>query len=254
MDRLENRQVSKLFLGTKFWGLVRWSLIRHKYFLPVFSIVQMFLAIAIVYGFALMMPVMDYESSVYLSSGALTIGIIAVGCVLAPQIVSESKQNGIFKYQRSLPVARSHIIIADLIIWSVAALPGIIMSCIAGVLRFDVSVRLNLLSGFIILIVLIAMILIGFSIAYLLPPTIMSLVTQLIMLCALLFSPITYPAERLPQWTVHFYQIFPFVPISNLIRSTLFNLQAFYIVDLIIVIAWAVGAYIVAFKTLSKKE
>lgn len=254
MDDLKQKQVLQSSSIVKFWGLVRWSLIRHKYYLPIFSIVQIILAVAIVYGFALMTPVMDYESSVYLSSGALTLGIIAVGCVLAPQIVSESKQNGILGYQRSLPVARSHIIIADLIIWSIAALPGIIMSIIAGILRFDVPINISLFSLVTILVVLVSMILMGFSIAYLLPPNMVSLATQLIMLFALLFSPITYPADRLPEWTLLIYQSFPFVPISNLIRATLFDLRPFYILDLIIVLAWAAAAYLLALKALSRKD
>lgn len=237
-----------------FIGLLRWSLLRHKYFLPVFSIIQVFLAVSIVYGFAFINPAIDYEASIYLSSGALTLGIIAVGCVLAPQIVNDAKQNGIFKYQRTLPVPRSFILFADIIIWSISALPGIIMSCIAGAFRFDIDININLASCLIILVVLVSMIIIGFSIAYLLPSNVVTLITQVIMLSALLFSPITYPADRLPEWTEYIYQFLPFVPVSNLIRSTLFDIQQFNIVDLIVVLIWGVVAYMLALKVLSRRD
>ena len=105
---------SRYFL--QLWGLIQWSLVRHKYLIPTFSIVQALFAFAIVYGLALIIPEIDPVSAVYLSSGALTLGIIAVGCVLAPQIVSESKQNGLFQYQRTLPVSRKSILLADIII------------------------------------------------------------------------------------------------------------------------------------------
>lgn len=61
------------------WGLVRWSLTRHKCPLPAFTAVQALFAVAIVYGLALMIPDVDQEAARYLSSGAWTLGIIAVG-------------------------------------------------------------------------------------------------------------------------------------------------------------------------------
>lgn len=84
----------------KLKGVIQWSLVRHKYLVPAFSIAQAAFAIAIIYGMALFIPELDATSIIYLSSGALTLGIIAVGCVLAPQIVSEAKQNGIFEFQK----------------------------------------------------------------------------------------------------------------------------------------------------------
>ena len=81
----------------KLWGIIHWSLIRHKYLIPTFSIVQGIFAVAIICGMALLIPEIDEVTAVYLSSGALTLDIIAIGCVLAPQIVNESKQNGVFK-------------------------------------------------------------------------------------------------------------------------------------------------------------
>lgn len=127
----------------KFWGLIRWSLIRHKYLLPTFSLVQVAFAFAIVYGLVFLIPDIDNVTTIYLSSGAITLGIIAVGCVLAPQIISNSKQNGILQYQRTLPVPRSHILLADIIIWSIASLPGIIMGCMASIFRFGIHIYIS---------------------------------------------------------------------------------------------------------------
>ncbi|MGG7017779.1 UNVERIFIED_CONTAM: ABC transporter permease, partial [Pseudomonas aeruginosa] len=72
--------------------LVGWSLLRHKYLLPVFTLTQVFLSLAIVYGLALLIPDVNNQTAIYLSSGATTLGIIAVGRVLAAQIVSTAKQ------------------------------------------------------------------------------------------------------------------------------------------------------------------
>ncbi|MFU0827872.1 MAG: ABC2-membrane domain-containing protein [Lachnoclostridium sp.] len=238
----------------KLWGLIRWSLIRHKYLIPTFSIVQAVFAVAIVCGLSLLIPNIDMNSTVYLSSGALTLGIIAVGCVLAPQIASESKQNGLYEYQRTLPVARCSILVADIIIWTIASLPGVVMSCIAAVLRFGVYIHISPLSIFLILMAQISMICIGFSIAYWLPPNAMALTTQIIMIGGLLFSPITYPAERLPGWLIYVYQALPFVPVSNLLRSSLFRLGEVSILDIFVVFLWMILAVTTALGALAKRR
>lgn len=68
---------------------------------------QLLLSLAIVYGLTFLIPTMDDTTAVYLSSGAIVLGIIAVGGVLSAQIVSTAKQNGIVSYQRTLPVSDS---------------------------------------------------------------------------------------------------------------------------------------------------
>ncbi|MHC9532266.1 ABC transporter permease [Dellaglioa sp. L3N] len=237
----------------KFSGLIWWSLIRYKFLLPTFSLTQVVLALAIVYGLALLMPELTYQDSIYLSSGAITIGIIAVGCVLAAQIVGTAKKDGIIAYQKTLPVERAGIIFADVIIWSLASLPGIIMSCIAAVMRFHVVLYVNPISIIVIILSQFTMILIGFSLAYWLSINIMALVTQLIMIGGLLFSPITYPATRLPDWIEGFYNFLPFVPTGNLIRSTLFHFGVFSYLNLVTIIAWALIAFGLSLFALTKR-
>lgn len=240
--------------GIKLWGVICWSMVRHKYLIPTFSIVQAAFAVAIVCGLALLIPQINKEEAVYLSSGALTLGIIAVGCVLAPQIVSDSKQNGLFEYQRTLPVSRSSILLADIMIWGIASLPGIIMGCIASVFRFHIDIQVTFLGVGVILIAQMTMICIGIAIAYWLPPNVMALATQIIMIGGLLFSPITYPAERLPEWAAYFYEVMPFVPVSNLIRCTFFHTENFSILNLSVIIIWGVLAFTLAIKALVRRR
>ncbi len=237
----------------KFWGLVWWSLIRHKILLPTFSIVQVVLSLAVVYGLALLIPNIKHDEAIYLSSGAITICIIAVGCVLASQIISTAKQTGIVQYQKTLPVKRAEIIIADAIIWEVAAIPGIAMSFLASYVRFNITLNITLLSILIILLSQLTMVLIGFSIAYWFSTNTVALVTQMIMIGGLLFSPITYPANRLPGWLSMIHQWLPFVPTGNLIRATFFGSSGFPFFDLFVVISWAVSAFLLSLIALTKR-
>jgi ABC-2 type transport system permease protein len=249
---IENLSRSSLF--SQLGALVKWSLLRHKTLLPVFTVMQAVLSFAIVYGLALLIPDIDYSTSVYLSSGAATIGIIAVGCVLAAQIVNTAKQEGVVQYQKTLPVRRVNILLADFFIWGAASLPGIIMSFLASYIRFGITLRISL-SGFVLLLLTqTAMISIGFAVAYWLSPNAVGLVTQIIMIGGLLFSPITYPAERLPEWIQYIYNVLPFVPTSNLIRSSFFEIGEVLYRDVLVVLFWTAAMCGLSLWALSRRD
>ncbi len=235
-------------------GLIRWSLLRHKHLLVVFSFTQIVLSLAIVYGLALMLPNLDGESTIYLSSGSITLGIIAVGCVLSGQIVNTAKLEGIIYYQKTLPVYRLNIILADIIIWGFASIPGIFMSSIAAIFRFRLNIDVSIQSLLVIVLVQISMICIGFAIAYWFSANTVALVTQIIMIGGLLFSPILYPTDRLPNWTKIIYENLPFVPASKLIRSTLFNNGSVSIREVIVVSIWGIVTLLLSLIALSRRE
>ena len=237
-----------------FLGVIKWSVIRHKYLIPAFTVIQMILAVAIVYGLSQFLSYVDDISVLYLSSGAVALGIIAVGCVLAPQIVSEARQNGILKYQRTLPVSRISILLADIIIWGLTALPGIVMSIIASMLRFQVSPHISLSGISALIISLVSLICIGFCIAYWLPPTTVSLVTQLIMFGGLLFSPIVFPESRLPEWSRYVYKALPFVSISKMIRTEIFQAITMSAEDVITVVLWGILTFVLALVALGRRQ
>ena len=237
-----------------FIGVLRWSLIRHKYIIPLFTILQIVLSLAIIFGLALLMGDIDETSSVYLATGAVSIGIIAVGSTLCSQVVSESKTNGIFDYQRSLPISRIHIILADMFIWGVATLPGITVSLLVSSIRFNLDLSISLLGIITLILFLVTTISIGFAVAYFLPPSAVSMVAQLIIILNLLFSPITFPASRLPEWIVSIFNVLPFVPGTDAIRSLFFNVGEFQISDLFILIIWSIICFALSLYAMMRRN
>jgi len=83
--------------------LIRWSLIRNAINAPLFAVVQALFAFALLYGISVFMPHLDRNSAEYLASGTVTVTLISMGCIIAPQIIVTTKTNGMFDYQRSLP-------------------------------------------------------------------------------------------------------------------------------------------------------
>lgn len=233
---------------------ISWNYLRHRNLLLVFAVIQLIEAFAIVYGMSLWVSNETRETVYYLASGSLTLIIITVACVLAPQIINDSKQTGLFQYQRTLPVRRSVILISDIILWIGAAIPGILASIIAGILKFQVPFTVSFKSVLTLILVTLCLVLLGFSIAYWFSPNVMSMVTQLIMIFGLLFSPITYPAERLPEWLTDIYRFLPFVPASNLIRGELYQYGTVSIIDYIVVIIWFASMLSLTLVALNKQN
>ncbi|AOQ20029.1 ABC transporter permease [Streptococcus agalactiae] len=239
---------------SKFGGLVKWSLLRHKFYIPVFVVVQIILSFAVIYGFLFITNATNQAEKFYLSTGAMAINVIAVTCVLAPQIISEAKQNGIYDYQKTLPVSRIEILMSDLLIWGLLCLPGILSSILISKFGFGLEVSIGLNSTLSVLLIIFSLLSVGFAIAYILPPNLVSLVTQLIMIGGLLFSPILYAADRLPSWMITLYDYLPFVPSSQIIRSSIFQLENVSIQNFIVLITWSCLGFILSLTILSRRK
>lgn len=239
---------------SKFLGLMTWSLLRHRFYIPVFIGVQVLLSLAIMYGLRWLTDVKDPLSQSYLSTGALTMSLIAVACVLAPQVVSEAKQNGIYDYQKTLPVSRAGIWFSDLLIWGLLCLPGVLSSLVMSVFGFGMELSFGPIAWLVLVLVLVALLSVGFAIAYVFPVNLVSLMTQLMMLGGLMFSPILFPAERLPSWTVPIYQVLPFVPSSQLIRATFFQLEKVAPYQVLVLAFWAIAGFFLSLTTLTRRK
>lgn len=201
--------------------LLRWAAIRQRYLLPLVLIIQIFLSVGIVIGFAFLLPTVDPATALYLATGAPTLGLITIGMVMAPQLVATAKTEGTFTYNQTLPVPRTAVLAADLTTWLVVGAPGLVLGLLVAVLRFDLTLRVSWLVVPAMLLVALTNTAVGFAIAYATPPSVTSLITQMIVFISLMFSPINFPADRLPQWLQAVHQVLPFQYMAEAVRDSL---------------------------------
>jgi ABC-2 type transport system permease protein len=171
--------------------MVRWQGLRFKTVLPFAVVGQFFTGIGTVIGLGYMMPNIDPDSAMFLVTGAPTLTLITLGLVLVPQMVSQAKADGIFDYLWSLPMPRLAFLAADLTIWLVATLPGVILSLVVGSARYDFQLDLDPLAAPAFVLVVLTATNVGYAIAHLSPkPELVGVLTNLIIFCLFLFSPI----------------------------------------------------------------
>lgn len=234
--------------------LTQWQLRRQSASLPILVVVQALLAVGTVLGFGIIMGDLSGTAALFLATGAPTVTLITVGLVMAPQMLSQAKTEGSAAWMMTLPVPRLAFLAADLTVWTLVALPGTLLALLAGVLRFGVDLSIAPWALPAAVLVSLTAAAVGYAMAAVLPPTVAQLMTQLLIFAILLFSPISFPAERLPDWLAGVHRVLPIEPMAELMRSALAQ-DAFTIpvASLAVLLAWCAGAVLLAALALRRR-
>lgn len=201
--------------------MVQWQLRRMTEAIPLLIVLQIMLALATVAGYGLLVGPTERTAELYLATGASTTSLITIGLVLVPQLLSRSRIEGSLNWLRTLPVPREIFLFSDLAIWSVFALPGLAVGIIAGAIRFEVSITPTLWLIPIALLVSLTAASIGYALTLVLSPTVAQLASQILVFVILLFTPISFAADRMPEWAQQVHEWFPLQPMAEAMRSAL---------------------------------
>jgi len=203
--------------------LLQWQLRRSLPYIPLLVVVQVALAVATVVGYGLLVGTPSPDVALYLATGAPTITLITVGLVMTPQMLAQAKTEGSLDWMRTLPVPRWTFLASDLLMWTLIALPGMVLGVVAGVLRFNVNLSIAPWVVLAALLVSLTSASVGYAMASVLPPMLAQLLTQVLIFVVLLFSPVSYPASRMPEWLQTAHQFLPIEPMAQLVRAGLAN-------------------------------
>ena len=201
--------------------LVQWQARRLKGFLPLAIVVQGLFAFGIVAGYPLLFPQIDQTTILYLATGAPAITLLAMGLVAVPQMVAQARTEGSLDYMRSLPIPRVVYLLADLSIWVVIVIPGVVFAVAVAALRFGLQLDVSPLVVPAMALVVLTAASVGYALAALLPPMVAQMLTQVLVVFILMFSPLNFPAERLPSWLAAIHSVLPIEAMGEIVRGTL---------------------------------
>lgn len=201
--------------------LIQWNLRRSSTYLPLMVVVQVLLAVATIIGFGFLAGDLTPETALFLATGSPTITLVMVGLVMTPQVVADAKREGSIDWMHTLPVPRAIFLLADLTMWTLVALPGLVLAVLAGVWRYDLQLSPAPWLVVAVLVVSLTAASVGYALAVLLPPQLAMLVSQLLVFTILLFTPVSFPAERMPAWMQQLHQYLPFEPMAQVVRGGL---------------------------------
>ncbi len=234
--------------------LVQWRFRRTAAALPLIVVVQAAFALGVVLGFPLLLPSLDTESVLYLTTGAPAIALISLGLVGVPQDVSQAKVDGSLDFVRSLPVPRIGVLLADLTVWLSAALPGMAVAVLAGALRFDLALHPSLLAVPIVLLVALTSSAVGYAIAIACSPATAGMISQVFAVLVLMFSPLAFPSDRLPGWLAAVHDLLPIQAMGDLVRSALTGSSAGAMTRPIsMLVGWAAASVALAWAMMARR-
>ncbi|GAA1132537.1 ABC transporter permease [Citricoccus alkalitolerans] len=247
---------AQVSLWVAFLAMMRWSLASIGSMLPLIVVIQAMLAAGIVIGFGFLIPEITAESALFLSSGAPTILLLTIGLVIVPQGVARARASGALDYQRALPVSRPLVLTVDLVVWTLIALPGVVIGLFVAWLRYDLTYSFDwpllLLASVLVTTMATA---VGYAIAVTLPPMLAQLASQVLVFFVLLFSPITFPASQLPDWFQALHAVLPIQPAADLMRAGIASdTYAADGRDLLVLALWTVIGLLVTTRALVRRK
>jgi len=239
----------------QFGLLVAWQARRMSGLVPLLVLVQGLLAVTTVFGYGLLIGTPPPAAAAYLATGAPTVTLIMVGLVMAPQAVAQAKTEGSLAWMRTLPVPRGVFLAADLALYTLIALPGTLLGVGAGAWRFHVALSISPWIVLAVPLVSLVAAAVGYSAALLLAPPLAQLLSQVLVFVSLLFSPISFPAERLPGWLATVHQWLPIEPLADLMRAVLMSGQfAMPVRSGVVLAVWTLAALMGASAVLRRRN
>lgn len=195
--------------------------IKNAGFLIFMALIQILISIGIVIGFTYLLPTPDTQSILYLATGAPTIILIFTGLVILPQQVGTSKTDGFMEFMRTWPVNRSAILTADTTIWLLLTIPGIIIASVIAHFMYQPGYDISWTIVPAFFMIALTSIGVGYGFSYLLSPTTSLAISQVTVFGALMFSPVNFPMDRLPEWLQTVHEFLPLYSMAEVMRASL---------------------------------
>ena len=201
--------------------LLWWQFLRFRAQLALIIVIQVMLALGIVYGLAFLFPQIDPTTALFLATGAPTLTLLIMGLSVVPQEVSQAKVTGRLEYFSSLPVPRLATLAADVTFWLLAQLPGTVLALVVASIRFDFGLHVGAAVVPAFLLVALTGACVGYAMAMAMQPQVAQQLTSFISIAILLFSPINFPIGRLPVSLRAIHRVLPISYMADLVRWSL---------------------------------
>ena len=201
--------------------LLRWQLMRYRTTIPVLVLIQVMLAVGVVYGLAFLVPDIDRTTALYLSTGAPTLTLILLGLNAVPQEVTQGRIAGRYDYLMSLPVPRLAPLASEITFWLAVQVPGTAVALAIAAARFDIGLDIDWAVVPAIVLVALTAASVGYALAVGFQPQVATQISGFIGILLLLFSPINFPADRMPGFLQAIHQVLPVQYMADLVRGGL---------------------------------
>ncbi|WP_300264874.1 ABC transporter permease [Microbacterium sp.] len=190
-------------------------------YLVVFAIIMVIIALGVVIGFSFLMPAQDGTQLLYLATGAPTIVLVMTALVTVPMQNAGAKMSGYIDFIKALPSSRRSFLIADVTIWAAITVPAIAISILIANLVFNPGYDISWTIVPVFILVVASCFGIGYGYSFVMPAELSMALSQVIAFTALMFTPINFPIDRLPEWLQVVHMGLPLYHMAEVMRAAL---------------------------------
>lgn len=222
-------------------------------YLVVFTVIMVIVALGVVVGFSFLLSNPGGTELLYLATGAPTIVMIMTALVTVPMQNASARLAGYIDFIKSLPVSRKQFLFADVIIWAAITVPAIVISVLVAHLVYQPGFSISWTIVPVYLLMVASCFGIGYGYSFVMPAEPAMALSQVIAFTALMFSPINFPIERLPEWLQYVHMALPLYHMAEVMRASLAH-ETFQasIVSYIVLGVWSVLGFAGAIRVLER--
>ncbi|AKK05057.1 ABC-type polysaccharide/polyol phosphate export systems, permease component [Corynebacterium mustelae] len=222
-------------------------------YLVVFTAIMIIIALGVVVGFSFLLSSPGGDELLYLATGAPTIVLIMTALVTVPMQNAGARLAGYIDFIKSLPVSRKQFLFADVLIWAAITVPAIVISVMVAHFVFKPGFSVSWTIVPVYLLVVASCFGIGYGYSFVMPAEPAMALSQVIAFTALMFSPINFPLERLPEWLQVVHLVLPLHHMAEVMRASLANATfSAHWGSYVILGVWAVLGFVGAARVLER--
>lgn len=193
---------------TKYWQEFRLlfmvqMLEERRWWMPI-VLVTAFFPLVMVFGLGIIGSGQTRAGLAYIITGSTIVSLTTVGVTVVAQELAQMKEQGVFLYYASLPVAKGSLLLAVLASRLVLQLPGILGALVGGSLLYGYHLSPNPLLLLILPLTALALSGAGAAMGILIPSLqLVNVLSQFALFVVLFCAPVMIPIDRLPlplQW------------------------------------------------------
>jgi ABC-2 type transport system permease protein len=236
--------------GPRYWlsryaAMLRFDLAAQRNWLPMFVLMQVLFGagMAIIYGFYI--GRLSREAALFIVSGAPALAVLTAGLIGVVMMVTERQQAGTWDFIWSLPAPRSAAVASTFTVFTLLAIPGIVVTLALAAWRYGLSLTVSPMAVPALLLSSLMATSIGFAMAQLIgKPLVTNAVVNALIFVVLMYSPVVFPISRLPLWLADVHRVLPIYHLGQVLRASVTTgLVSNLALSYAVLAAWTVAAW-----------
>jgi ABC-2 type transport system permease protein len=208
--------------ASSYAAMLRFDLAAQRNFLPMFALMQVLFGagMAIIYGFYI--GHLPPGAAQFIVSGSPALAVLTAGIMGVVMMVTERQLAGTWDYIWSLPGPRSAAVASTFTVFTLLAVPGIVVTLALAAARYGVPLSVSPAVVPALLLSSLMATSVGFGLAQLIArPVVVNALVNALIFVVLIFSPVQFPISRLPLWLADVHRVLPIYYIAEVMRASL---------------------------------